>query len=178
MKRYLLIGALVASAPGLALAQDYEYDDFGADAGDQEFTISGSGTSSDDVETGNFSANGELGWYLSDHFEVGIRQGVSWQGVEDGSDVWNGSTRGFADYHFGDGRLRPLVGASLGYRYGESSPESFFAGVEAGLKYYVLPRTFVMGRAEWQFFFEDADQADEGFDDGAFVYTLGVGYNF
>lgn len=178
MKRYLLIGALVAASPGLAWAQNYASDAFGPEAGDYEFTISGSGTSEQDLEQGTFSTNAELGWYLTDQLEVGIRQGLSWSGVEDGDDLWSGSTRGFVDYHFGEARLRPLVGASLGYAYGDTVNETFFAGLEAGLKYYVLPHTFVLGRAEYQFYFDEAEGADEAFENGAFVYTLGIGYNF
>jgi len=201
MKRYILIGALAMTAPGLVCAQDYdysqsqdynqsrdysqsqdyrqgqEYSQFGPSTGDREFTISGSGTSDENLDNGSFSANGEFGWYLTDQFEVGVRQGVSWTHNEHNGHRWNGATRGFLDYHFGQ-RVRPFVGTSLGYKYGESVDNTGFAGLEAGLKYYVLESTFIMGRAEWQFFFSSTDSIDSGFSDGSFVYTVGLGYNF
>jgi hypothetical protein len=33
-------------------------------------------------------------------------------------------------------------------------------------------------QAEHQFFFENAEQADEAFDNGSLVYNLGMGFNF
>lgn len=179
MKRYLLIGALMAAAPGLALAQDYEYDDIGPDSGDQEFTISGTGSSDQDFDTGSAGVTGELGWYLSEELEIGIRQSVNFSDTAGGGTAWNGATRGFVDWHFfTDSRFRPFVGGSLGGIYGDGIDETAFAGLEGGVKYYVLPRTFILGRAEYQFFFDSASGADEGFEDGAFAYSVGVGYNF
>lgn len=52
------------------------------------------------------------------------------------------------------------------------------AGLEFGLKYYVLEGTFILGRAEYQFFFDDGDEAEDNFDDGAFAYVIGIGYHF
>lgn len=176
MKRYLLIGALIAAAPGLVLAQEYE--DVGPDAGDREFILAGTGSSDQDLDAVSAGITGELGWYLSEQLEWGIRQTVIYADVPGNNDIWNGSTRGFVDWHFGEAALRPFVGASLGYIYGDGINESVFAGLEGGLKYYVLPRTFILGRAEYQFFFDSASEADEGFEDGAFAYSVGVGYNF
>src|SRR5699024_6439682 len=156
MKRYLLIGALVACSPALAFAQSGDNTVYGPSTGDREFTISGSGSSGTDLDQGAFGLDAELGWYLTDHIEAGIQQSASWSGVDGGDDFWSAATGGFANYQFGSGRLRPLVGASLGYAYGNNVNESFYAGVGAGLKYYVLPSTFIQGGAEWQFYFDDA----------------------
>lgn len=178
MKHYLLVGALVAFLPVLAFGQNFESETYGPSAGEQELTISGSGSSGTELDQGTFGLNAELGWYLTDHIEAGVRQGVSWSGIENGDDLWNGYTGGFINYQFGESRLRPLVGVSLGYAYGDNIEETFFAGIGAGLKYYVLPNTFIEGRAEWQFYFDNPDEANNAFDDGSFVYTLGVGFNF
>lgn len=179
MKNYLIIGALAAGLPGMALAQ--VSTDIGPREGDREFTLAGTGSSQDDFDGTSLGISGELGWYTSDQLELGIRQSLNYTDVEGedfSDDSWNGATRGFVNYHFGETALRPFVGASLGYAYGDGVNDSFFAGGELGLKYYVLPRTFIVGRAEYQFFFDDAGDADEGFDDGAWAYTVGVGYNF
>jgi hypothetical protein len=37
---------------------------------------------------------------------------------------------------------------------------------------------FIFGRIEYQFFFENSDQADDAFEDGQFVYSIGVGFRF
>lgn len=179
MNRYLAIGALAAAIPGLALAQGMA--EVGPRTGDREFTLAGTGSSDDDLDNTSAGISAELGWYLSRQLAVGVRQSVNFADIEGedlSDDFWNGATRGFLDYHFGQGALRPFVGASLGMIYGDGVEDTGFAGPEVGLKYYVLPQTFVLGRAEYQFFFEDADDADEAFDDGSFAYVLGVGFNF
>ena len=40
------------------------------------------------------------------------------------------------------------------------------------------PTTFLMGMAEYQVFFESSDDINNNFDDAAFVYTVGMGFNF
>lgn len=145
--------------------------------GTQEVTLSGAGSSDKDFDNNIFSLEGSYGWYLSEAAEVGVRQSV---GIadSDGQDVnWSGSTRAFYDYHFGH-RTRPYIGANLGYVYGDMVEESFLAGLELGIKHYVLERTFINGQIEYQYFFEDADEIDNRFDNGSFVYSVGLGFNF
>jgi len=147
-------------------------------AGDREFSISGTGTSDKKFDNNSAGVSGDLGWYTSDKLSLGIRQSVSYAGGDNSNDVWTGSTRGYADYNFLDGNARPFVGASLGGVYGDGVNESAFAGLELGMKYYVLDKTYILGRAEYQFFFQDSNNADDAFDDGAWAYVLGVGFNF
>jgi|SRR5829696_7823074 len=70
--------------------------------------------------------------------------------------------------------------ASLGYVYGDLVNDRFIAGPEAGLKLYFHENhdVFIFGRIEYQFFFEDSDNADDTFEDGQFVYSIGVGFGF
>ena len=60
----------------------------------------------------------------------------------------------------------------------DNTDEAFVVGPEAGFKFYALQKTFILGQMEYQFAFEDVDDADEAADDGQFVYTLGIGFNF
>lgn len=178
MNRKFLLGLLIAMTPVLAVAQD-TYG-AGPEAGDRELILSGTGSSANDLDGINFGLQGQLGWYYTDQLEFGIRQGVNYADVpEDSDNIWNASTRGFADYHFiVSPRARPFVGASLGFAYGESVDDSAYAGLEGGLKYYVRANTFIVGAAEYQYFFNNLGDIGNAFDDGAFVYTVGVGYLF
>src|SRR5690606_39814213 len=124
------------------------------------------------------SVSGSWGTYLSEDSLWGIRQTVSASDSEGESTQFDGATRLFYDYHFGDGKARPFVGVSIGGIYGEGIDETFTAGTEIGRKYYVLENTFIVGLMEYQFLFDSADEADDRFDDGAFFYSLGLGYNF
>lgn len=173
MKQKLLTSTLIAGMLATAPAAFAV-----GSAGDRELTLQGAGTSSNDFDANIFSLSGSYGWYLNDNGEWGIRQSVGISDAKGRSSDWNGATRLFYDWHFGTGQLRPYLGASLGYIYGESVNETFSAGPEVGLKYYVNDKTFVGLSAEYQFFFEDSNEIDNEFDDGAFYYGLGVGFNF
>jgi hypothetical protein len=140
--------------------------------------LAGHGSSDDSFDNNNFGVSAQAGWYLSEGLELGIRQSVNGAVIDDGDDSWNGSSRFYADYHFGDAMAVPFIGANIGGIYGEGVNDSGSAGLDAGLKFYVKDDTFIMLLAEYQFLFSDADEIDDQFDDGAFFYTLGVGFNF
>ncbi|MDN5850255.1 MAG: hypothetical protein L0H63_11595 [Nitrococcus sp.] len=178
MNRKLLLGLLIALLPVLAIAQDRVR--IGPEAGDREIILSGTGNSTNDLDGFQFGLLGSLGWFYTDHLELGLRQSANYADVPNtGDNAWNGSTRGFVDYHFiATDRAWPFIGGSLGYTYGDRVSDSPFAGLEAGLKYFVRPKTFIVGAAEYQYFFDNLSNIDNAFDDGAFIYTLGIGYLF
>lgn len=175
--RYLcttLLAAALTASP--AFAQE-ELNDFGPDQGDWELALSGSGNNDEEFEVGDASINFDLGYYLTEEWIASFRQSASY--ADTGEDhATNASTRVALDYQFDTGNLRPFLGVNIGYIYGEGVNDTWAAGPEAGLKWYVKDETFIFGRAEYQFFFEDSDEVDEAFDDGQFIYTIGIGFNF
>lgn len=164
---------------GLALipavsAQAQQY----LDAGTFELTLSGSGSSNEDVDAGSFGLAGSFGYYPVDQLEVLVRQTVAYSDFNAGTSV-NATTAVAADYHFDLDRWQPFVGVAVGYTYGDSDvDETFFGGPEAGLKYFVKDDTFLYGLVSYQFFFDDVDDVDEVFDDGSFVYQVGIGFTW
>lgn len=170
-----LIGAL-------PLAASAQTPEFGASEGEREFSISGTGNSDRNFDSGSFGVTGDMGWYRSDQLVFGVRQSINYASIEGANitnDFWNGSTRGYLNYHFLGDRTVPFLGASLGGIYGDGVNSSAFASIEGGIKHYVLPKTYFLARVEYQFLFNDASGADEAFqDDGIWAYTLGLGYNF
>lgn len=145
--------------------------------GDQLLTLSGAGASNKDFNTNAFALGFDYGKYISREAVVGVRQNV---GIADTGDDnnWNGSTRLFYDYHFGTTEWRPFVGANIGGVYGDGVNETFLAGPEAGVKYFVKEETYVQLQAEYQFFFDSGSEAKDNYDDGSFVYGLGMGILF
>ncbi len=140
--------------------------------GDWELTLNGSGTSSDDFDSNGIAVSGGLGYFLTDQFEIGGRQSITFASVEDGDDVFAGSTRAFLDFHFDLDRWQPFIGASAGYTYGDDIDDKWIAGLEAGVKYFVNSTTFIFGSFGWDFSLEDS------IDDGNWVYSLGIGFRF
>ena len=170
---------LLSALPVAAFAQSSQ---FGPTQGEQEFSISGTGGSDRNFNSGNFGVTGDLGWYLSNHTVAGIRQSINYASIEGESiqdDFWNGSTRAYFNYQFLTDRTRPFIGASLGGIYGDGVKNSAFAGLETGVKHYVIQKAYLLARVEYQFLFSSTSDASDAFqDDGAWAYTLGLGYNF
>jgi len=163
------IGVLCLILPTTTLAQGFTQ-------GDKELLLNGAGVSDNDFDNTLFSVEGSLGYFLTRNIEVGLRQSLSFSEIEDAGSAWNASTRGALDYHFDLGRWWPFIGANIGYIYGDDVAETWEAGLEGGLKFFVNNTTFVLGRVEYQWFLEDDD--DDGFDDGQWVYVVGIGFRW
>ena len=170
LRKFLLIGAL-----GLFLLPTVAQAQF--DEGDWEMTLTGSGSSDNDFDATVLSVDVAVGYFFTDALEAGVRQGLAIADTGDDSN-WAGSTRVFLDYHFDLDRWQPYVGAQFGYIYGDDVHDTFVAGPEAGVKYFVNATTFVFASVEYQFLFDDGDDADDAIDDGRFVYGLGIGFKW
>ncbi len=179
------LAALAPSARAQATGPTYGVDSssFGPQQGSREFTLSGSGTSNKQLSDSLGGATLSLGQFVTPSTELLLRQTVDYanpstRGV---GQTWNGSTKIALDEHLlAAGRLRPFVGVNLGYIYGHRVNDTWGAGLEAGLKYYVLPRTFLFAEAEYDWFFRHIHNIGNSnkFNDGQFNWSLGVGFNF
>ena len=70
------------------------------------------------------------------------------------------------------------LNADIGYRYGDVH-NTFVAGPEGGVKYFVNSTTFVQFNVNYQFFFDNnTDSAGDAFSDGQFLYSLGIGFRW
>jgi hypothetical protein len=158
----------------------YTHSTYGAVAGDKELTLGGSGVSSKDFDNSSGGVNASLGYYFTDTLEGVIRQSVSYTNPEtSGGADWSGSTFGALDLHIlPRGGFRPFVGINFGGFYGDNVSDTLAAGLEAGAKFYVQPKTFIFALADYAWVFHNSHQASENFDDGAFQWTVGIGFNF
>lgn len=175
----LFVAMSALAIPCQVAADDDEDDRYGPDDGDWELSLGANGNSDKEFDSGGFSFGGSLGYFLTEGFELGVRQSISYFDAEDTESAFAGTTRGFLDYNIDLDRFRPFLGVNAGYRYGNGAiDETGIAAPEVGVKFFALEKTFLMASMEYQFFFEDVDDADDNFDDGQFVYGLAVGFNF
>jgi outer membrane protein W len=162
-----------------AVSQAVVEHDYGFNPGNWELTIGGNGSNDPDFTGTNLGVNGSIGYFISDNLEISVRQSLIYSDVGGGGSgkgsSWDGSTRIAADWHFDAGQWQPFIGANIGYVYGDSTNDTFEAAPEAGVKYFLNTTTFVFLMAEYQFFFDKANQATDTFSDGQFVYTMGLG---
>jgi hypothetical protein len=161
MLRKLFAVALVSllAYPALTLAQ--------FKPGDVELTLNGSGTNSKDFESGSFNVGAGLGYFLTNNFEIAVRQTVAWAHVTDSDTAFR--TSGAIDFHFDFDRFQPFIGANIGYIYGDAPEETGVAGAEGGIKYFLNSTTFIYASIDYDF------SIKEGFDEAAFFYALGLG---
>lgn len=151
----------------------------GSDFEQWELTLNGAGSNDQDFNAGSAQVNASLGYYLTEELEVQLRQSLSFFDAGSGvNDQWNGITRVALDYHFPLECWWPFIGINLGYIYGDTLNETMTAGVEGGVKVYVKESTFIQGMVEYDFFFDSSDRIGDAFEDGAFFYSLGVGFRF
>jgi outer membrane protein W len=156
----------------------------GPTANPWELTLSGSASHGPDLDGVNAAANVSVGYYFG-NFELVGRQSLQYSDVGftasgQGSTL-NASTAVALDWHFplGDhGEWVPYIGANLGFIYGDGVHDTWEAGPEAGVKYYVNSNTFVFVNVQYEFFFDKDSDASAAFSDGQFVYGLGIGFRF
>jgi hypothetical protein len=179
--------AALLLAPALAWAQPqtspprptYDFTNFRPEAGQHEFTLGGSGGSNRHFNDSFGGVSASYGTYLNEQWMWAVRQTLNYTNPDGGSRTWSGSTRVAFDFHFPtQGRMLPFVGASFGRIYGSSLRDTWTAGLEGGVKYYVQPRTFVFGMAEYNWLFRRTRDIDRNFGDGAILWSAGVGFNF
>ena len=162
---------LVEPAPTFAV-DDYK----GPRKGRNEITFAGAGSNDKEFDNGGFNLELGYGHYVTEALTVGLRQNLGYSDFGGGHN-WNGATRVFADFNFGQDDFIPFVGANFGGVYGETVVDTFEAAPEAGIKWYLREEVFVQFLMEYQFFFDDSDNADEAFDEGQFVYSVGIGFS-
>src|SRR5688572_13775798 len=82
---------------------------------DYELTLSGAGANGPDFDGVSFNVGGSLGYFLTNEFEVLLRQTIGYSDVGGGGSALNGSTRIAADWNFNLGTWVPYIGANIGY---------------------------------------------------------------
>jgi hypothetical protein len=163
------------TTPAAMFAPRIDPERYGGLKGDWEFTIGGTGNNDKNFDAGGFALTGSLGLFLTDAFEASVRENASFASPS----VFNGSTRVALDFNLFPGTsFRPVLGANVGYVYGDSVHDTWSAAPEAGFKLYLQKRAFLEALMEYQFFFNKDDSISSAFDDGQFVYTLVLGLDF
>ena len=173
LRKGMVLSVLAVAAVAMAPRSTFAY----FEEGDKEITLSGNASNGSDFDGVLIGANGSIGYFMTDNLELSLRQSLQYTDIGVDSAL-AGSTRVALDFHFDLEALQPFVGANFGYVYGDLVNDTFEAAPEGGVKWFVNSTTFIFAMAEYQFFFDSADDADTSFEDGQFVYSLGIGFRF
>jgi hypothetical protein len=189
MKKQLIIalGLLLSALPPLTRAQSSSPgpapvavtdDTYGPLANENEFTLSGGGSGDKHFNNSLGSLDLSLGHYVSDSLEIVLHQTASYANVPGTGASGIYSTRVALDENLFTGPFRPFAGINFGGVYGNGVTDTFAAGLEGGVKYYVMPKTFVFALLDYSFLFRSSNQISDRFGNGAFFWNAGVGFNF
>lgn len=182
LRSCLLLAALPLAAfaqPMADTTSSTEPDPFVRQVGEHEFTIGGSGATNKNFDNSLGGVSFSLGQYLTPTLEAVLRQSVSYSNPDRGGAEWNGATKLALDQHvLPHGPFRPFIGVNTGRIYGDSVRDTWAAGLEGGVKYYVQPRTFIATTVEYGWLFQHARGVEDRLDDGQWNWSVGVGFNF
>jgi hypothetical protein len=179
----LKLALLVAGLPLAALAQttasDVTMAQYGPHGGDKEITIGGNGSTNRALNNSAGGGTASFGYYFDNAWEGVIRQSLSYSNPQGrNGNTWNGETVGAIDFHLiQQGPVRPFVGANLGWVYG-SPRNTAAAGLETGVKFYVLPRTFIFAMVDYDWFFRHDKAIASRITTGIYNWSVGMGFNF
>ena len=171
-----LLPVVLFAQPAASLGR---WTDEDAIAGVGELTFGGSGGSNRDFNDSFGGATASIGVYFNNEWLGAIRQSVNYSNPSNRGTSWNGSTRLAADYHFTDlGAALPFIGANFGRIYGSALRDTWSAGLETGVKYYLQRKLFVFVMVEYNWLFEQTGELENNFGDGQLFWTTGIGINF
>ncbi len=144
--------------------------------GDSEIQISGGFSHAQGSDTGNFNGEFNYGYYLSPGWELGFRQGVDYNFVDDGSDAWHATTTPFIHYNFRvTDVLVPYLGIFGGVVWNDRDVTGT-TGPAAGLKLFVAEQTFLNIGYRYEWFFKSFEAARDNRTHGNHVANIGLGY--
>jgi hypothetical protein len=146
--------------------------------GNKEIEVAAGFFHSEGSDVGSISGDVGFGYYVAPRLSLGIRQTLSYNFIDDAPDTWLASTIPFVEYSFGQGNVRPFLGAFVGGIYNDDEGTGT-AGPSAGLRWYLNDSTAVVGRYRYEWFFDDIaikDATDTR--DGNHVVTVGLNFSW
>jgi hypothetical protein len=127
-------------------------------------------------DSGSFNVDLQFGRYLTPGWEIGIRQALNYNFIDDGRDSWVATTTPFLVYnfHFND-YVIPFLGVAAGIAYNDNDITGTL-GPQAGVKIFLSDQTYLGLRYRYEWFFNKLNRADNNADQGNHVATIGIGF--
>jgi hypothetical protein len=144
--------------------------------GDSEALISGGLSHTQGSDSGNFNFDLSYGYFLSPGWEIGFRQALDYNFIDDGSDSWQATTTPFLHYNFRFNRvLVPYLGVQGGIVWNDRDVTGT-AGPAAGVKLFVSDQTFVNIGYRYNWYFYSFESAKNNITHGNHIVNIGLGY--
>jgi hypothetical protein len=139
----ILIGWVVSDASVNAASTD----------GASEAQVSAGFFHAQGSDSGSLNLDLSYGYYLTPGWQLGIRQGLNYNFIDDSRDFWLASTTPFFNYHFHvTDIIVPYLGGFMGLVWNDRDATGTI-GPQGGVKFFVHDRTFLNVGYRYEIFF-------------------------
>ena len=144
--------------------------------GDNEVEIAGGFFHAQGLGTGALSADLAYGYYLTPGWEIGLRQALSYNFIDDHRDIWTATTTPFINYNFHvTERIIPFLGGFVGAAWNDRDATGTI-GPSGGVKIYLSDQTYLSTRYRYEWFFDSLRGIDRNKSNGNHVVNIGLGF--
>ncbi|HWO42586.1 MAG TPA: outer membrane beta-barrel protein [Candidatus Eisenbacteria bacterium] len=145
-------------------------------AGDHEVEASAGFFHAQGSDIGSLNAEVHYGYYLSPGWQLGLRQALNYNFVEDATDQWAASTTPFLAYNFRlTDTVLPHLGAFIGAVWNDRDITGTL-GPQVGIKFFFSPQTYIGLRYRYEWFFNKLERVEDNADNGNHVFNIGLGF--
>ena len=145
-------------------------------AGDSEVELNGGFFHSQGSDRGKLTADVHYGYYLTPGWEIGLRQGLNYDFIDDRRDFWVATTTPLLVYNFRfNDTFIPYLGGDIGLVWNDRTV-SGTVGPNAGLKIFLTDQTYLNAGYRYQWFFRKFRDVDDNTNRGNHVVNIGIGF--
>ena len=145
-------------------------------AGDSEVELNGGFFHTQGSGRGTLNADVHYGYYLSQGWEIGLRQALNYNFIKDRRDFWVATTTPLIVYNF---RLSdtfvPYLGGDLGLVWNDRNVSGTL-GPNTGLKIFLSDQTYLNAGYRYQWFFDRFRDIDNNSNRGNHIVNIGIGF--
>ena len=145
-------------------------------AHDNELELSGGFFHARGSDTGALNLDVSYGYYLTHGWEVGLRQALNINFIDDARDVWTATTAPFLKYNFPlSETVVPFVGGFLGLVWNDRDATGTL-GPNVGAKFFFNDQTYVTTAYRYEWFFDSIKTAANNRSQANHVLNFGIGF--
>lgn len=143
--------------------------------GASEIQVSGGFFHAEDTDEGSLNVDLSYGYYMTPGWQVGVRQALNYNFIDDRRDFWIATTSPFLNYHFRvTDIIVPYLGGFLGLVWNDRDVTGTL-GPQVGVKFFVHDTAFLNLGYRYEWFFDRIRAIDNNASNGNHVFNIGIG---
>lgn len=127
-------------------------------------------------DTGALNLDASYGYYLSPDWQVGFRQGLNINFIDDARDVWTATSAPFLNVHFPlSDNVVPFFGGFLGLVWNDRDVTGTL-GPNTGIKFFLNDQTYFTTKYRYEWFFDSVRSAAPNRSQANHIVNFGIGF--